>query len=58
MKAGKGIDCPECSGTGTTLMGVMYPTGHHEIQVDCDFCEGEGVFDEDDYMVLRLAGKV
>lgn len=58
MKAGEGIDCPDCKGIGTTIVGVMYPTGHHEMHVDCELCEGEGAFDEEDFIMLRLAGKV
>jgi DnaJ-class molecular chaperone len=52
------VYCPECGGEGRQMHGVMYPSGHHEIWLPCEFCEGEGDFEEADYLVLKLEGKV
>lgn len=54
----KYIDCPECRGRGEVLIGRLYPTGHTECWDPCEFCEGEGVFEEQDYLILRLEGRV
>lgn len=54
----KYIDCPECRGTGTHMIARMYPTGHTECWESCEFCEGEGCFEEADYLILKLEGKV
>jgi len=50
--------CPECEGTGEQMIAKMYPGGHTEAWEPCELCEGEGYFDELDYLVLRLEGKV
>lgn len=52
------VYCPECGGEGTQMIARMYPTGHTEINVTCDFCDGEGDFEEADYLILKLEGKV
>jgi len=54
----KYIPCPECSGQGEQMHGELWPTGHHEVWSDCEFCEGEGQFEEADYLILKLEGKV
>lgn len=54
----KYFDCPECGGCGEQLEARLYPTGHVEVMVPCEFCEGEGQFSEDDYLILKLEGKV
>jgi len=51
-------DCPECYGTGEVMIARLYPSGYTECWESCEFCEGEGEFDEDDFLVLRLEGKV
>jgi len=35
-------DCEYCNGTGTTIEGRLYPSGHTEVTVDCPTCKGEG----------------
>lgn len=52
------VPCPECRGKGTVLEGRLYPNGHTEVDVECEFCEGEGQFEEGDYLMLVLEGKV
>jgi hypothetical protein len=52
------IDCPECGGTGQQMHAVGYPNGYREIWVDCEFCEGHGNFPEDEYIMLKLEGRV
>ena len=54
----KEYDCPECSGRGENMEGRLYPNGHTEVWVECEFCEGIGSFPEDIYLLLRLEGKV
>jgi len=54
----KFYDCPDCKGTGEVLIGKLYPSGHTECWETCEFCEGEGAFEEDDYLIMRLEGKV
>ena len=51
-------DCPECNGSGEQMIARMYPSGHTECWEPCEFCEGEGQFEEDDFLVMRLEGKV
>ena len=52
------VDCPECRGRGEQMEARMYPSGHTEVWVICEFCEGEGQFEEADYLIMRLEGKV
>ena len=52
------IDCPECGGHGEFVEGRLYPNGHTEVYVTCELCEGEGCFEEADYLILKLEGKV
>jgi len=54
----KHYDCPECNGRGEQMIARMYPTGHTECWEPCEFCEGEGVFEEEDFLILKLEGKV
>ena len=54
----KYIDCPECHGAGEQMHGELWPTGHHEVWEPCEFCDGEGNFEEADYLILKLEGKV
>jgi len=36
----------------------MYPTGHTEVWSKCEFCYGEGQFEETDYLMMKLEGSV
>ena len=54
----KYVPCPECRGEGKQMIARMYPTGHTECWEDCDFCDGEGDFEEADYIIMKLEGKV
>ena len=54
----KYYNCPDCGGTGETMMAHMYPTGHTEVWSKCEFCEGEGRFEESDYLIMKLEGIV
>ena len=54
----KHYDCPECNGRGEQMIARMYPTGHTECWEPCEFCEGEGNFEEEDFLILKLEGKV
>ena len=54
----KYIDCPECHGAGEQMIARMYPSGHTECWEPCEFCDGEGNFEEADYLILKLEGKV
>jgi DnaJ-class molecular chaperone len=56
MTETKFYDCPDCRGHGKVLVGKLYPSGHTECWEPCEFCEGEGVIEEDDYIVLKLRG--
>ena len=52
----KFVDCPECEGYGRQLHTESRPTGHTEIWRYCEFCDGEGRFEEMDYLVMKLKG--
>jgi len=54
----KNIDCPECKGTGELIEGRLYPSGHTEVYVACEFCEGVGSFEEAEYIMMKLEGLV
>lgn len=54
----KYIDCPECSGEGQQMVARMYPSGHTEVWEDCEFCNSEGSFEESDYLIMKLEGRV
>lgn len=54
----KYIDCPDCDGSGEQMIARLYPNGHTECWEPCEFCEGEGRFEESDYLILKLQGKV
>jgi DnaJ-class molecular chaperone len=54
----KYVDCPECGGQGKQMRAENWGTGHQEVWHLCEFCEGEGKFEEEDYLVMRLEGKV
>ena len=54
----KYVDCPECAGDGELMEAHMYPSGHTEVWVECKFCEGIGNFEESDYLIMKLEGKV
>ena len=58
MEIIKYIDCPDCSGSGKQLIARMYPTGYTECWEDCKFCNGEGMFEEGDYLIMKLQGMV
>lgn len=51
-------DCPDCKGRGEVLEAHQRPWGHSEVLVTCELCEGNGYFDETDYIILKLQGKV
>jgi len=51
-------DCPECYGKGEQMIAKLYPSGHTECWEPCEFCEGEGVFEAEDFLILKLEGKV
>ncbi len=55
MNTEKYIDCPECDGSGEQMIAELWPTGHAEVWHDCKFCEGEGKFEESDYLIMRLS---
>ena len=40
------------------MIAQMYPTGHTECWEDCEFCDGFGKFEEEDYIILKLQGEV
>lgn len=52
------IDCPDCKGCGQQMYPRAVPDGYIESWEDCDFCEGEGRFEEADFIILRLEGRV
>ena len=52
------IDCPECRGQGENMEARLYPSGHTEVWVKCELCEGEGCFEEADYLIMKLEGIV
>lgn len=52
------VNCPDCRGRGTVLVAKMYPSGHTEVLEDCEFCEGAGFFYEDEYIMMKLQGRV
>ena len=54
----KSYECPECGGSGEVMVARMYPSGHTECWEPCEFCEEEGYFAEDDWLVLKLEGRV
>lgn len=54
----KYVECPDCKGSGEQMIAKMYPTGHTECWEPCEFCEGEGKFEEADYIIMKLAGEV
>jgi len=54
----KYVTCPDCRGRGSNLEPHQRPWGYSEVEVDCEFCEGEGQFEEEDYLILKLEGKV
>ena len=54
----KYIDCPKCQGFGEQMNARMYPSGHTENWEECEFCEGEGRFEESDYLMMKLEGIV
>ena len=54
----KHYNCPECGGSGEQMEARMYPSGHTEVWVPCEFCEETGCFEEDDWLMLKLEGKV
>jgi len=50
--------CSDCSGTGEIMIARMCPGGYTECWDPCEFCEGEGYFPEDDYLIMKLEGNV
>lgn len=54
----KYIKCPDCRGRGELLFAEQDPGGYHEVWRPCEFCDGHGDFEEDDYLILKLEGKV
>lgn len=54
----KYIPCPDCNGYGRQMYGKLYSSGHTEVWEICEFCEGEGQFEEADYLILKLEGKI
>ena len=52
------VYCPECRGDGKIMVAKLYPSGHSECWETCDFCNGEGDFEEAEYIIMKLAGKV
>lgn len=52
------IYCPECGGEGKQMIAKLYPSGHTECWEHCKLCDGEGDFEEADYLVMKLAGEV
>ena len=58
METAKVYDCPDCRGQGDQMIAVGYPNGYREIWEPCEFCEGVGYFEEDEFLMLTLEGKV
>lgn len=54
----KSYECPDCKGRSTVLEAHQRPWGYSEVSVTCEFCEGEGYFSEEDWLILKLEGKV
>ena len=52
------VKCPDCYGEGRIMIAKMYPSGHTECWENCEFCNGDGDFEEADYLIMRLEGKV
>jgi DnaJ-class molecular chaperone len=52
------VNCPYCDGSGEQLVVRLFPSGHTECYEDCGFCEGIGNFEEGEYLILKLEGKV
>ena len=52
------VDCPECNGEGEVMIARLYPSGHTECWDPCEFCDGEGNFDEADFIIMKLEGLV
>jgi DnaJ-class molecular chaperone len=50
--------CPECRGDGENMEAHQRPWGYSEVMVECKFCEGIGYFEEDEYLMMKLEGKV
>jgi len=50
--------CRECKGKGEIMVPRLYPNGHTECYEECEFCEGRGAFPEDEFLMLKLEGKV
>lgn len=38
----KYIECEDCGGQGTVIVGKLYPSGHFESKEGCDSCGGSG----------------
>ena len=58
MSNQKVVICPGCRGRGELIEGRLYPSGHTEVLVPCELCDGVGEFDEDEYIIMKLAGEV
>ena len=55
----KYVKCPECRGEGKQLIGHLpSPSGPREFWEYCKICEGEGQFEEEEYLILKLQGIV
>jgi DnaJ-class molecular chaperone len=52
------IACPGCRGSGELIEYRLYPSGHTEVLIPCELCDGVGEFEEDEYIVMRLEGSV
>lgn len=35
-------ECPQCEGSGQTMVAKLYPSGHTEVNETCDMCDGGG----------------
>ena len=54
----KYYECPECGGKGEQLIAKLYPSGHTETWEPCELCQGDGTFEEAEYLIMKLEGLV
>ena len=54
----KYVICPECCGSCCTMIAEQCPWGYDEVTYPCEFCDGEGEFEESDYIIMKLQGAV
>jgi hypothetical protein len=52
------VDCPLCDGAGRYLFVVTMGPICTRQWLKCEFCEGAGGWEKQQYMLMKLAGEV